>query len=627
MAYIGSQPTVGLVTKLSDIASSFNGILTTFQLSIPPGGAGNNFTPGSVYQIIVSLGGVIQNPNTDYTLNGSQIAFTTAPASGLTCFIIALGQSINVGAAGDFVQAGTGAVVRTVQNKLQDVVSVKDFGAVGDGVVNDTAAIQAAITAASSVDGYGGKVYFPKGRYLISSTLTLDSSNIRLEGAGTGANHNTGGTEGQDGTSQIIGSHTSGPIIRIQKMGCGVSNLVISSTTARRNATVANGYGIWVEGPDTTAGNTSGPWRQLISNVHITKQPLHGLVMIANCIHSVIENTDIDNCKGHGLVIDGGAITGRTNTVKPGQINIDSVRSTRTDGCALFVGDKATTIPQTLPYRITINNFESFQNLQDPATFNPSGNLGAISMFAENCEMHGSATGGDNARNGIYILGIHNIIRNHRFIDCQPYGAYVDDYGVSYRTTDITFDTFYVANNAQGAGYYNPLIYAVNNCRNINVYGRTYFSLVSSLLNASINLPSYNLNYKNRQVFAGSSQSTFNSWPTFSLNDDKAVYLEFDIAEGNYGIISIASNTAASKQAIAAFRVNTSGFCSLLAGSSGVTCQTGALTGTTGVDGQLTISALTTDNRLYLENRTNSVRSYIITMLSSELIVTNLVYV
>ena len=100
MAYIGTQPTVGLVTKLSDIASSFNGILTTFQLSIPPGGAGNNFTPGSVFQIIVSLGGVIQNPATDYTLSGSQITFTTAPATSLTCFILALGQSINVGTPG-----------------------------------------------------------------------------------------------------------------------------------------------------------------------------------------------------------------------------------------------------------------------------------------------------------------------------------------------------------------------------------------------------------------------------------------------------------------------------------------------------------------------------------------------
>jgi len=100
MAYVGVQPTVGLVTKLNDIASGFNGSTTTFQLALPPGGTNYYFTPGSVYQIIVSLGGIIQNPAADYTLNGSQITFTTAPASGLTCFIIALGQSINVGTPG-----------------------------------------------------------------------------------------------------------------------------------------------------------------------------------------------------------------------------------------------------------------------------------------------------------------------------------------------------------------------------------------------------------------------------------------------------------------------------------------------------------------------------------------------
>jgi len=69
---------------------------------------------------------------------------------------------------GGFIQAGTGAVQRTVESKLQDVVSVKDFGAVGDGVTNDAPKIQAAEDYASFI---GAAVYFPPGTYLSSSVL------------------------------------------------------------------------------------------------------------------------------------------------------------------------------------------------------------------------------------------------------------------------------------------------------------------------------------------------------------------------------------------------------------------------------------------------------------------------
>jgi len=72
---------------------------------------------------------------------------------------------------GGFIQAGTGAVQRTVESKLQDVVSVKDFGAVGNGVADDTAAIQAAVNEAMK---YGKQILFEgPGPYCISSTITV----------------------------------------------------------------------------------------------------------------------------------------------------------------------------------------------------------------------------------------------------------------------------------------------------------------------------------------------------------------------------------------------------------------------------------------------------------------------
>ena len=78
-----------------------------------------------------------------------------------------------------FVPAGAGAEARPIRDKLGDLVSVKDFGAIGDGVADDTVAIQAALTAHRAV-------FVPEGTYRLTGTLTVGYGQS-LCGAGQGS--------------------------------------------------------------------------------------------------------------------------------------------------------------------------------------------------------------------------------------------------------------------------------------------------------------------------------------------------------------------------------------------------------------------------------------------------------
>lgn len=97
-------------------------------------------------------------------------------------------QLINIGSATGsanvgFTATGTGAVARTGSAKLSDIVSAKDFGAIGNAVADDTVSIQAALTAMPAV---GGRVYLPQSTnaYLTTAALVMAVGSVTLEGPG-----------------------------------------------------------------------------------------------------------------------------------------------------------------------------------------------------------------------------------------------------------------------------------------------------------------------------------------------------------------------------------------------------------------------------------------------------------
>lgn len=88
MAYIGRDIRTGAFRQLDDISSGFDGSDTTHTMQVNS----QNVTVGDVNQIILSLGGVIQKPGTDFTVSGSVLTFTTAPAANTSFFAILLGS-------------------------------------------------------------------------------------------------------------------------------------------------------------------------------------------------------------------------------------------------------------------------------------------------------------------------------------------------------------------------------------------------------------------------------------------------------------------------------------------------------------------------------------------------------
>jgi len=177
------------IKELDDISSSFNGSTAAFSLTV----SSATIEPVSDAQILISVGGVMQNPTQDYSVSGSTITFSTAPSAGLTFFGVFLGQALSLNTIADgsvtisSLASGTAGV--GIQSASAQIgVGITQLNFIGAG---NTFAVTGSSVDVSIAGGGGGGIgtvvtfedasdspfSYINPEYILEKNITFDTTN------------------------------------------------------------------------------------------------------------------------------------------------------------------------------------------------------------------------------------------------------------------------------------------------------------------------------------------------------------------------------------------------------------------------------------------------------------------
>ena len=276
--------------------------------------------PGSVHNLDVSIGGVVQSAGSDFSLSGTTLTFNSAPPLGASNIAVRSGQALPVGTA-DWADVSG-----------KPFADVRDFGAVGDGAADDTTAIQAALNTGLDVFVPGTSAY-----YRITSELTMQSDqHIFGEGAKSQIRQVTAAQNvlvafGKHGAkASNLWLHANGEATSYLQNGgflirsssnCVAQNLVVSNHLSG-GVTIYNGNENTVEGcrfiDSPLADNVTGGSADVIVVYSSSRNIIRGntcisgnatgitLQSIANgdvCDQNVVAGNVIKNMKAYGIIV------------------------------------------------------------------------------------------------------------------------------------------------------------------------------------------------------------------------------------------------------------------------------------------------------------------------------------
>jgi len=357
MPYIGRDLNRGNYLKLDDISSSFNSSTTTFNLTV----GGSAFTPGSAFSILVSVGGVIQEPESAYQVENSEITFANAPTAQDSFFCLALGVPIGIGVPGNGTVNGTQMAkpfnydgfffLDDANNRVGINSSTPTVALDVDGIIKASSftggsgGINAGVVTCTGLDLNGnGDV---SGNFVIGGDLTVNGTTstidtnligvdkIEVTTAGT----NVGVAVTQNGTGDLVRLYDgTSQVVTVDDEGnVGIGSAIPSQKLDVVGDTLLQGQ--------TTIAHTTSP--QLIIKDSDTNSPgdLVGVSFRAanNTEYGFIGSPDAG---GHTMFIK------TVNTVNPIRLQVNS--STR-----LEVGNVGVYVPST-PFYVDGGNSANF---------------------------------------------------------------------------------------------------------------------------------------------------------------------------------------------------------------------------------------------------------------------------
>lgn len=229
---------------------------------------------------------------------------------------------------------------RTLGDRAADVINVKDFGAKGDGLADDTTSINSAISYAVSVMK---PLYFPSGIYMISQSGVFNTrgygillkSNLTIVGAGK---YNTILRSLPSADIDMFNTDRTSPQVNIS-----ISNITLDGNEQNRTGTVLAGFNLWVYGVtnleiENVLSINTGSWGLRIQECNYVD--LKGI----RCNHSAESNSDgihfVDTSNVVGTNIDiytegDDAFIIEANTKDVSSYNISSLSVSAPNGLAL----------------------------------------------------------------------------------------------------------------------------------------------------------------------------------------------------------------------------------------------------------------------------------------------------